>query len=172
MFCRNRDRGGRGTTVDWMRQPWAWYVAGPLIGLMAPALLLLAGKTFGVSSSFRHLCSACLPKTKLAYLRENDWRTERWNLVFVGGILLGGVIANRLLTNPATAFLPDEYHTAAGALKLFLGGILVGFGTRWADGCTSGHTIMGLSNLRWPSLVATICFFIGGLVMTGLMILF
>ena len=78
-----------------MRQPWAWYVAGPLIGLMAPTLLLLAGKTFGVSSSFRHLCSAFLPRTKLATLRENDWRAESWNFVFVGGFLLGSAAAQR-----------------------------------------------------------------------------
>jgi uncharacterized membrane protein YedE/YeeE len=62
--------------MDSLLAPWPWYVAGPLIGLVVPLLLLLVGKSFGVSSSFRHLCSICLPGSKLDYLRSNDWRAE------------------------------------------------------------------------------------------------
>ena len=149
-------------------QPWPWYIAGPLIGLTAPALLILSGKTFGISSSFRHLCSILSPGSKLAYLRENDWRAESWNLQFVVGIILGGFLAGHLLSGGAIPLLPPHYYTETGIVKLLLGGVLVGFGTRYADGCTSGHSLTGISNLGWPSLVATICFFAGGLLMLAI----
>lgn len=155
--------------MEWLLQPWPWYISGPLIGLSVPALLLLSGKTLGISSSFRHLCSITSPGSKLEYLRTNDWRKEAWNLVFVVGILLGGFIATQFLSSSPISLLPDHYYSWGGALLLLVGGIFVGFGTRYADGCTSGHTIMGLSNLKWPSLVATISFFVGGLIMTALL---
>lgn len=154
--------------MEWLYQPWPWYVSGPLIGLSVPALLLLAGKTLGVSSSFRHLCSIVLPNSKLSYVRENPWRKEVWNLLFALGILLGGFVAVQFL-GAAGNYLPDHYYTWGGALLLFAGGLLVGFGARYADGCTSGHAIMGLANLKWPSLVATVSFFAGGLLMTALL---
>lgn len=149
-------------------QPWPWYVAGPLIGLTVPLLLFFGGKTLGISSSFRHYCSILLPKSTLAYIRDNDWRAESWNLIFVGGIIVGAFIAANFLSAVHPVFLPSTYHSASGVAKLLIGGILVGFGTRYANGCTSGHTIMGLSNLQWPSLVASIGFFAGGLIMTAL----
>jgi hypothetical protein len=149
--------------IPWFAQPWPWYVSGPLIGLTVPLLLLLVGKPFGVSSSFRHLNSICSPGTRIDYLKKNDWRGESWNLFFVLGIALGAFLAMRFLveTPEALSFLP--YKDWRGGLVLFAGGLLVGFGTRYADGCTSGHSIMGLATLNWPSLVATICFFAGGL---------
>lgn len=151
-------------------QPWPWYVAGPLIGLTVPILLFLTGKSLGISSSFRHLCSIVLPTSKLDYLRQNNWRKESWNLIFVGGIFVGAFIAANFLSATPPTFLPDHYYSASGIAKLLIGGILVGFGTRYANGCTSGHTIMGLANLQWSSLVASICFFAGGLLMTALAI--
>lgn len=154
--------------MNWIFAPWPWYVGGPLIGLTVPLLLLLAGKTFGVSSSFRHLCSICSPNSNLAYLKENNWIKEAWNLFFVAGIIIGAYIGMTFLSNTSFPLLPDHYHGYKGMIALFIGGILVGFGTRYADGCTSGHSIMGMSNLRWPSLVATISFFIGGLLVVGL----
>lgn len=152
--------------MNWILQPWPWYIAGPLIGLSIPALLLLAGKTLGVSSSFRHVCSIAAPNSKLDYLRTNNWQKEIWSLVFVGSLLVGGFIATRFLTATPVQFLPDHYYTLGGAALLFVGGLLIGFGARYADGCTSGHSIMGIANLRWPSLVATAAFFVGGVVMT------
>ena len=154
--------------MEWLLQPWPWYVSGPLIGLTLPALLLLSGKTFGISSSFRHLCSICWSGSRLEYLRENDWRSESWNLVFVAGILLGAAAAAQLLSSSRFPLLPEQYHSLDGAARLLIGGLLIGFGTRYADGCTSGHSITGISNLKWPSLVATISFFVGGLIMTYL----
>lgn len=155
--------------MEWLWQPWPWYVSGPLIGLSVPALLLLSGKTLGVSSSFRHMCCVAAPQSKLAYLRENSWRKELWNLIFVLGILLGGVVATQFLGAPVGGYLPDHYYTWGGALLLFAGGILIGFGARYADGCTSGHAITGIANLRWPSMVATVSFFAGGVLMTTLL---
>lgn len=180
--------------ISWMSRPWPWYVAGPLIGLTVPALLLLGNKSFGISSSLRHICAACLPASISFF--QYDWKKEIWNLFFVTGILLGGVVATRLLGNPDSfqvseatridllalgirdfsGLMPaDLFSTASlfslrGVLLFGLGGFLVGFGTRWAGGCTSGHAIMGLSNLQWPSLVATCCFMVGGFVMTHLIL--
>lgn len=158
--------------MDLLTQPWPWYISGPLIGLTVPMLLLFSGKTFGLSSSFRHLASICSPKTKLSYLKENDWRGESWNLAMVAGIAVGAWIGMHVLSHQPYQLLPAEYSTTGGMIKLFLGGVLVGFGTRYADGCTSGHTIMGISNLKWPSLVASICFFIGGILTTVLLPIF
>lgn len=154
---------------DWIMEPWPWYVSGPLIGLSVPLLLLLTGRNLGISSSFRHIGAACMPKSKLPYFNSGyRWRDHAWNLLFVVGVLVGGFIGNYLLSSEPVAFLPDSYMSVTGVLALFGGGILIGFGTRYADGCTSGHTIMGISALNWPSLVATVFFFVGGLVSTWL----
>lgn len=182
--------------IEFLQQPWPWYVAGPLIGLVVPLLLLVGNKSLGISSSLRDICAACLP-ARLPFF-QYDWRQEQWRLWFVGGILVGGILAGFLLPNPHPLVLnpqtvtdlqtlgirqfdgllpADLFSTAAlfsvkGLLFSVLGGLLVGFGTRWAGGCTSGHTIFGLSTLQWPSLVATICFMVGGLVMTHLLLPF
>jgi uncharacterized membrane protein YedE/YeeE len=176
--------------LDFLSQPWPWYVAGVLIGLTVPALLILGNKSFGISSSLRHVCAACLP-AGIPFFNYN-WKKEIWNLFFVVGVGLGGFIAATLLTNPepiqiaaqtkadlqqlgvtdfssllpADLFGVDQIFTLKGLIFMVLGGFLVGFGTRWAGGCTSGHAIMGLSNLQFPSLVATISFMVGGFVST------
>lgn len=165
-------------------------MAGPLIGLTVPALLIIGNKAFGVSSSLRHICAACFP-ANISFFNY-DWKKEGWNLAFVFGILIGGFLATQFLANPheiviatstqkdlaalgitdfsglmpAELFSVENIFTPKGLIFLVLGGFLVGFGTRYAGGCTSGHAIMGLSNLQWPSLVATICFMIGGFVGT------
>lgn len=180
--------------LEFLKQPWPWYIAGPLIGLTVPALLLLGNKSFGISSSLRHLCAACIP-AKIPFF-QYDWKKEIWNLFFVAGILLGGIIASQLLANPepiqvnpklaselATygvtnydSIVPHDLFswpqllTLRGFFMLVIGGFLVGFGTRYAGGCTSGHAIMGLSNLQWPSLIATCCFMAGGFIMANLIL--
>lgn len=173
-----------------LSRPWPWYVAGPLIGLMVPLLLKIGNKPFGISSSLRHICAACLPG-RIDFFRY-DWRKESWSLVLAAGILLGGVLGGLVFGNPdpvriSPATLADlqafgiantgglhpadlfsfrSLGSARGFILVVVGGFLVGFGTRYAGGCTSGHSIMGMSSLQWPSLVATCCFFAGGLLMT------
>ena len=169
---------------DFLKEPWPWYVAGPLIGLVVPALYWMGGRSFGVSSNLRHLCAALLPG-RADFLRY-DWRgSGGWNLLFAVGIVAGGVIAGTLLADPhmnlETAYgltpeglLPRELFswealaTPAGILALVVGGFLVGFGASWAGGCTSGHAITGLASLELPSLIAVCGFFAGGLVATHL----
>lgn len=180
--------------IEFLKQPWPWYVAGPLIGLTVPALLIMGNKSFGVSSSLRHICALCVP-ANIPFFKY-DWKKEVWNLFFVFGILLGGAIAVILLpnTNPIDVnpklatelagygitdfrnLVPQDImnwqslFTLKGFLLMVVGGFLVGFGTRYAGGCTSGHSIMGLSNLQLPSLIATICFMVGGFIMANLIL--
>ncbi len=182
--------------LEWLSQPWPWWVAGPLIGLTVPALLIIGNKTFGISSSMRHLCAICLP-TKISYF-QYDWKKEIWNLFFVVGIIFGGIISSTLLNDPnpvqLNPALVKELHqyginnytqlipidifnwqallSVKGFILMIVGGFLVGFGTRYAGGCTSGHSITGLSNLQWPSLVATICFMVGGFIAANLFLPF
>ena len=180
--------------LEWIKQPWPWYVAGPLIGLTVPLLLILGNRTFGISSSLRHICAACIP-ANIPFFKY-DWKKESWNLFFVAGVLVGGFIAFNYLSNNAPmevnpnlaqemagygitnceGLIPKELFnwpallTLKGFILMILGGFLVGFGTRYAGGCTSGHSIMGLSNLQWPSLVATCCFMAGGFIMANLIL--
>ena len=180
--------------LEFISKPWPWYVAGPLIGLTVPALLLIGNKSFGISSSLRHVCAACIP-AKIPFF-QYDWKKEVWNLFFVLGVLVGGIIATQLLANPepivihpdlaadmAKYNITDTSHivpsdlfswpalaTPRGIIMMVIGGFMVGFGTRYAGGCTSGHAIMGISTLQWPSLVATCCFMIGGFIMTHLIL--
>ncbi len=159
--------------LEWLLQPWPWYISGPLLGLTVPLLLLLTGHNLGVSSSLRHLGAACAPQLKLPYLSKNyDWRDHAWNIFFVAGIVVGGFVGNFLLSTDPATFLPALFSSWKGALLLFGGGLLIGFGTRYAGGCTGGHTIFGISALNWPSLVATVFFFVGGLIMTWLILPF
>ncbi len=180
--------------LEFLQKPWPWYVAGPLIGLTVPALLILGNKSFGISSSLRHVCAACLP-ADIPFFKY-DWKKEIWNLFFVVGILFGGIIANFLIGNPEQIVVAESLKTdlaqygitnyekilpvdlfswpalftLRGFIMMVVGGFMVGFGTRYAGGCTSGHAIMGLSNLQWPSLVATCCFMIGGFIMVNLLL--
>ena len=182
--------------IEFFKQPWAWYVAGPLIGLMVPLLLIIGNKTFGISSSLRHICAACIP-AKIPFF-SYEWKKETWNLFLVTGVLIGGFIAGFLLINdqpvqvnakmvqelstygitdynslvPLQLFNFPALFTLKGFILIVGGGFLVGFGTRYAGGCTSGHAIMGLSNLQLPSLIATICFMVGGFIMANLILPF
>ncbi|MFM1884915.1 MAG: hypothetical protein RL026_72 [Pseudomonadota bacterium] len=174
--------------LDLLRtDPWPWYVSGPLIGLLVPGLLLLGNHLFGVSSSLRHVCAATVP-AGLSYFRY-EWRKEQWNLWLVAGIAIGGFIAAHGLEGagpealsaglvarfqalglggsgellPRELLDPRGPFGIGGLLLLGAGGFLVGFGARYAGGCTSGHTISGLATFQRASLLATLGFFAGGL---------
>lgn len=177
--------------LDWLTQPWPWYVAGPIIGLFVPALLLFGGKQFGISANLRHMCAATVP-SGLDFLKY-DWKKNGlWNLVFVVGVALGGFLAvtwlggmtqvslasdtvaalSKLGIQDFSGLVPSDLISWSGlasgpGLVLILGGgFLVGFGARYAGGCTSGHAISGLADLQLPSLVAVVGFFAGGLLVT------
>ncbi len=172
--------------IEVIKQPWHWAIAGTLIGLTVPVLLLVGNKKFGISSSLRHICAMCVP-ANIPFFKY-DWKKEIWNLFFVAGVLIGGFLATHFLSNPNaievaqstkttltqygitdySKLLPTQIFNVENILTLkgffffVVGGFLVGFGTRYAGGCTSGHAIMGLSNLQLPSLIATCCFMVGG----------
>ena len=147
-------------------QPWPWWFSGTVIGLVVPALYILSGKPFGISSSLQQIGAMCTTGRGPAYLSNYDRRKGMWTVVFVAGIAFGGFLATRCLTTEPVAFLPESYHSVSGAIRLLVGGFCIGFGARYAGGCTSGHAISGISNLNWPSLLATTCFFAGGLAVT------
>ncbi|WP_396590927.1 YeeE/YedE family protein [Allomuricauda sp. R78024] len=176
--------------MDLIYKPWPWYVSGPLIALVM-FLLIMIGKRFGMSSNLRTLCTIC-GAGKHANFFKFDWKSQKWNLVVVLGTIIGGFIGANFLSpdisvniNPdtiselnslgfssaGTTYLPTElfgtdvFSDIKGMALLIIGGLLVGFGARYAGGCTSGHAISGLSNLQMPSLIAVIGFFIGGLFM-------
>ena len=180
--------------MEFLLRPWPWYVAGPLIGLMVPLLFWLGNKPFGVSRSFKHICAATIP-FKIQFFNYN-WKEHLWNLFLVGGVLIGAFIATFYLSDGSivaisettvsdlkelgisnfNGLLPEDLFnwnnlaTGKGITFMILGGFFVGFGTRYAGGCTSGHSITGLSDLQLPSLIATVCFFIGGIISTYFLI--
>lgn len=182
--------------MELLSQPWPWWAAGIVIGITVPALLMLGNKHFGLSANLRHACAACFPGDVKFF--KYDWKKEIWNFFFVGGIIGGAIIASTLLANPEpvqvapqlaaelqgygitdySSMVPRDLFswaslfTLRGFIMLVFGGFLVGFGSRYAGGCTSGHAIMGIADLQWPSVVATIFFMVGGFLMANLILPF
>ncbi len=181
--------------IEFISQPWPWYVAGPLIALVMFGLIYF-GNSFGLSANFRNLCSV-MGAGKSCEFFDFDWRKQTWNLVFVTGTILGGVIASQFLSGndtvaisqttleelqtygmadagvgmmPESIFNFQSLLSLKGIIMIIIGGFLVGFGTRYAGGCTSGHAISGLSDLQPASLLAVVGFFAGGLIMTWLIL--
>lgn len=171
-------------------QTWPWYVSGFLIGIIMLCLIYF-GKTFGMSSNLRSLCTIIGVGKKVSFF-DFDWKSQRWNLVVVLGAMLGGFVAVHYMSDPTNVAINPKTIAQLATLGidapngklvpnalfgsqilespyrifiLIIGGILIGFGSRYAGGCTSGHAITGLSNLQLPSLKAVIGFFVGGLIM-------
>ncbi|WP_010523228.1 YeeE/YedE family protein [Aquimarina agarivorans] len=179
--------------MDLIYNSWAWYVSGPILALVM-FLLLKVGKTFGMSSNLRTLCTICGAGNNTSFFNF-DWKTQKWNLIVVIGAIIGGAIASNFLTTDQSVDISEKTIDSLQALGfsdagktyvpnllfdlsdisyrslavLLLGGLLVGFGARYAGGCTSGHAISGLSNLQLASLIAVAGFFVGGLIMTHLL---
>ncbi|OYW40155.1 MAG: YeeE/YedE family protein [Hydrogenophilales bacterium 12-61-10] len=171
--------------LAWLHAPWPWYVAGPLIGSLVPLTLWIGNRSFGISSNLRHLCAIAQPESiRVDFFRYN-WREHRWGLVFSAGVVLGGFLAGIVFANPQPValsvaaltmfshwnvpidggFLPPilfDFNWIS-VFVMFSGGVLVGFGTRYASGCTSGHAITGLSTLQRQSVLAVVGIFTGGL---------
>ncbi|HLF52280.1 YeeE/YedE family protein [Flavobacterium sp.] len=176
--------------MDFISQTWSWYFSGFLIGIIMLCLIYF-GKVFGMSSNLRSMCSMAGAGKYVSFF-DFDWKSQRWNLIVILGAMLGGFVAVHFMSdasnvniNPKTIeqlaqlgidapngkLLPnalfgnDAFQSPKIIFILIIGGILIGFGSRYAGGCTSGHAISGLSNLQIPSLKAVIGFFIGGLIM-------
>lgn len=179
--------------MDFLTQPWPWYVAGPVIGLAVPLVYLYAGRKWGMSSTFRDVCAAVIP-SNFDYFRYS-WRTQgAWRLTMALGLIAGGFLAGITRTSdvaisnatradlgalgitdfsglmPVELFSWSALGSLPGLILIVGGGFLVGFGTRYANGCTSGHAISGLSALRVTSFVAVMGFFIGGLIATHVLL--
>jgi len=181
--------------LSFLIEPWPWWVSGPLIGLMVPFLLLWGNKPFGISSSLEDICQISLPVKKVPYFEQRT-EDKSWRLFLVLGVIIGGAIGVFLLggeqgpqisdsardlflswglydaASPALGLGPDKIFalenllTPLALISLIVGGFLVGFGTRYAGGCTSGHAIMGLSLFNVGSFVAVLGFFTGGLLVS------
>ncbi|MGB7786267.1 MAG: YeeE/YedE thiosulfate transporter family protein [Salinimicrobium sp.] len=175
-------------------QPWPWYVSGPLIALVM-FLLIFMGRKFGMSSNLETMCAIGGAGKKVDHFNF-DWKANRWNLLVMIGAAVGGFLGAHLLSNdaavniapetierlqalgfesagetylPAELFSFDALSDPKAVIILLAGGLLIGFGARYASGCTSGHAISGLSNLQLPSLIAVVGFFTGGLIMIHLL---
>lgn len=142
-----------------------WLIYGILIGLFVPITLLIGNKQLGISSALQNMCLVIIPKSKGVFNNYESIKNE-WKLYFAIGIVIGGFLASNIFSAEVKQFLPEHYYSFEGIITLLFGGFLVGFGTRYANGCTSGHSITGLSMLKLSSLVATISFFVGGLILT------
>ena len=179
---------------EFITQTWSWWFSGTMIAAIM-FFLLYFGQSFGFSSNLRTICAAA-GLGKKAKLFDFNWKAQVWNLVFLAGAIIGGFIAKQFLSTdtpvqispetisdlaklgiaapaslqPAELFSLDALLSVKGFLVLAMGGLMVGFGSRYAGGCTSGHAISGLSDLQLPSLIAVIGFFIGGLAMTFLIL--
>lgn len=181
--------------MEYILQPWAWYVGGPLIAISL-LLYFYFGKNFGASTNFDTLCTMAGAGKVSDYFKQ-DWKERDFALLFVVGLIIGGIISSKFLIpeqtidlNPTTVqeltdlgfsnvgnqYFPDEIFSKEvvfslkGFLILLISGVFIGFGTRYAGGCTSGHAITGLSSLQLPSLLAVIGFFIGGIIATWFLI--
>ncbi len=178
--------------VDFISQPWHWAVSGAAIASLV-FFLTWMGRRFGVSTAFQDLCKIAGAEKFADYFRY-DLKNSYWRLAFIAGAIGGGFLASTLLVNPETielstatvahlqndwgisaeqggGFLPVDlfnFSNPKGILLTIIGGFLVGFGARYGSGCTSGHAITGLSHLQLPSFLTVIGFFIGGLIMTWL----
>jgi hypothetical protein len=181
--------------MDFIFGTWHWAISGFLIGF-SMLILIYFGKSFGMSSNLRTMCTI-VGAGKHNEFFDFDWRTQKWNLAIVLGAVLGGFVAYNFLSDgsgvvvseatllnlqslnidaPDGKLVPDAIfsleilQSVKGFLLLLAGGLLIGFGTRYAGGCTSGHAISGLSNLQIPSFIAVIGFFMGGLIMAHLIL--
>ena len=181
--------------MDFISQPWAWYVAGPMIAIVL-LLMNYFGRGFGVSSNLETFCTIGGAGKVSDYFKK-DWKVQIWSLLFVVGIIVGGYLSSHylmtsepIILNPETvseltelgfanagqSYVPSEIFATENIFSLkgfaiLIGaGMMIGFGARYAGGCTSGHAITGLSSLQMPSLLAVIGFFAGGLIMTWFLI--
>ncbi len=176
---------------------WPWYIGGPIMGLSVLLMIYTTGRQFGISLSLKAACGLAAEKLfKSRPFADYSWQDDRWRLFYVGGIIAGGFIGSILLgashgpdiasatiahlsdagirdfsgINPSEIFGPEAFHSFPVMIYLFVGGIFIGFGSRYANGCSSGHAIMGLSYFQLASLVAAVSFMVGGILMANFLL--
>lgn len=158
---------------------WSPYIAGIGIGILSWFTFLLSDKPIGCSTSFV-TTSGMIEKlfqgdkvNRKAYYQKHI-PAINWQLLFVIGIFIGAFLSAWLSGQFEFRWLPQKWLSKFGLTPVlrtttaFLGGILMGLGSRWANGCTSGHGISGAMQLTVSSWLATICFFAGGLIVAFL----
>ncbi len=171
--------------IAWLSGPWPWYVSGPIIGSMVPLMLVIGSKSFGVSQNLEHICAMTQPKQVKVSHFQYDWKLYGWAIAFAVGIAVGGLLATFVFPHPGpiglshaaremlavwgveqgNGYYPAKLYdlTPLNILILAVSGILIGFGTRYASGCTSGHAITGLATMQLKSLKAVLGIFAGGI---------
>ena len=177
-------------------QPWHWAFSGFMISVVLFIMNYL-GKSFGVSTTFKVMCSAVGAGKKYSFFNIN-MKDEYWRIAFAVGTIFGGFLTFLFFQSPEPVAISEEtithlqvwgihypettaegrglipedlfnFSNPGGIILLIVGGFLIGFGSRYAAGCTSGHAITGLAHMQLPSLITVIGFFIGGLLMTWIL---
>lgn len=147
-----------GFSTDLDRLPW--FIAGPAIGLLVVALYALANKRLGITQSYAQLAGALRGRPVL----------DEWRIWLFAGVAIGGLLASLVKGGPVLSLgygaLGDLVPLPLLAVLLLAGGALMGFGARWAGGCTSGHGISGNSGLSPGSFVATASFMATAIIVT------
>jgi hypothetical protein len=148
--------------------PYHWAIGGAGIGVVVLLLLYLGNRRLGISTGFEDLCAVAVDAP---YFKRRE-RSEgaAWRVPFLGGLLAGGALSAALSGGWAPTWDLGLFDTAIGwgpagkVVWMFAGGLLIGFGTRMAGGCTSGHGIFGLANFEKAGLAATLSFMAAGVV--------
>jgi hypothetical protein len=153
-------------------EAWHWALGGAVIAIVTVVLLGVTNVRLGISGSFENVCSFVV---RAPYLQRSEIaRSHYWRLPFLGGLVLGGFLAAVTTAGWSPTWhlgmhdLTFDFGVVGKTIWMFAGGILIGAGTRMANGCTSGHGIFGISNREASGLVTTICFMAAGIVTTNL----
>ncbi len=153
---------------------WSPYIAGAGIGLVSCLAFVFADRPLGCSTAFakaRGLIAKLINAEKtgrMAYYQEIVPKID-WPLMIIPGIVIGAFLSSYLSGTFHIIWVPSLWEATFGSsaplrvLAAIAGGILLGFGARWAGGCTSGHGISGSIQLSIASLITAACFFIGGI---------
>lgn len=152
--------------------PWHWAAGGAVISAVTLTLLFVGNRRLGVSTGFENVCSLVV---QAPYFQRDSLRgTNSWRLPLLGGLVIGGFLSAVLGGGWEPFWDLGMFDAEIGwgnggkLIWMFGGGLLIGFGTRLAGGCTSGHGIFGMSNLELPSIISTVSFMAAGAVTTNL----
>jgi uncharacterized protein len=152
-------------------EAWHWALGGAVISLVTVILLAVTNIRLGISGSFENVCALVV---RAPYLQRAEVaRSHYWRLPFLGGLVLGGFLAAITTVGWSPTWnlgLHDRvfgFGAVGKTIWMFAGGVLIGAGTRIANGCTSGHGIFGLSNREASGLITTISFMVAGIVTTN-----